>query len=94
MKFNVSIKDKDKFVTIGNIRPNKSGKSFQLTIFRDKAALLQQSPCGKYLNALVTEDTRPDFGGNSTPNQKPVTTPDWLPEQGTNNTLQSDAVPF
>ena len=85
MKFNISIKDGDKFITLGNIRPNKSGKSYQLTIFRDKAGLLQQSPCGKYLNALVTEDTRPDFGG-STPPKQDITVPGWLP----GNSLQSD----
>ena len=94
MKFTLSVKDGDKFISVGNVKPNKSGKSWQVVLFADKAQLLQRSPCGRFINCLMTEDKRPDFGGNSTPNQKPITPPDWLPEHGTNNTLQSDAVPF
>ena len=100
MKFNINVKQGEDFITVGNIRPNKSGKSWSLTIFADKTGLLQRSPCGKYINALVVEDKRPDFGGNGTPKGQAATVADWLPqEQGRTATagtatLTSDSVPF
>lgn len=61
MKFEVSVPNNTgSFIKVGFVKPTKSGKAWQLTIFADKAELLQKSPCGKFLNALMVEDKRPD----------------------------------
>ena len=90
MKFNLSIKDGDKYIIVGNARPSKSGKAWQLTIFNDKKHLLQQSQCGKYLTCIMTQDTRPSFGGAGTPQSQAITPADWTPS---GNSLKTD-LPF
>ncbi len=61
MKFDVSVLNATgSFIKVGFAKPTKSGKALQLTIYADKAELLQKSPCGKFLNALMVEDKRPN----------------------------------
>ena len=88
MKFDIKVRQNDKFLTVGNIRPNKTGKSWNLTIYADKTGLLERSKCGRFINALVTEDKRNESGA---PQQaQAVGVADWLPG---NNSLKTD-LPF
>lgn len=87
MKFNISIIEEHAtgektFTRIGVINQNKSGKSFSLGIMADKIHMLKLSKDGKYLNALVTENTYDDT--------KPQTTYKEIKE----SSLVSDSIPF
>ena len=91
MKFTLSVKQGDKFLTVGNVKLNKSGRSYQVTLFADKTSLLTRSECGRFINCLMTQDTRPSFGGAGTTQQaQAVGVADWLPD---NNSLKTD-LPF
>ncbi|TXI93836.1 MAG: hypothetical protein E6Q33_02400 [Neisseriales bacterium] len=61
MKFDISVTNNTGgFIKVGFVKPTKSGKALQLTIYADKVDLLQKSQCGKFCNALMVEDKRPD----------------------------------
>ena len=87
MKFTLSVKQGDKFLTVGNVKLNKSGRSYQVTLFADKTSLLTRSECGRFINCLMTEDKRSESG---TPQSQAITPANWLPD---NNSLKTD-LPF
>ncbi len=76
MKFKLSIQtEPGQFITVGCVKPTKTGKSWSLAIFADKVEELQRSQCGKFLNCLMVEDKRQD-------KPKKFESKDRLPDSG------------
>lgn len=51
MKHNIAVKVEDKWINVGTLFPREKG-GYSLSLYKDKADLLQVSKCGKYLNAI------------------------------------------